>query len=104
MKITKEHVGKFVGHEHETSRGPYEILDVGDDGEAWMKNRHGKKGSYSVSATNWYLVETPKKPSERIAELTPRHSSCGMVPTVAEVVRVRVDAIVAYLDEQAANK
>ena len=92
MRITKEMVGKKVKLSHWENREAETVTAVGEM-RFLSFNRDGQENTY-FQAMDWQLVEEPKKPSQRIAELI------GKTMDDMEYQERAIDAIIEFLDEQ----
>jgi len=93
MKIGPEHIGKRV-RPKETGNYCATVLCV-DGNRCWLRAENGHRGTY-VADDNWELVEEPKRPSERIAEILRDYAS----PSLHVADREAIEAVIDYLDEQ----
>lgn len=91
MRLTKEHIGKFVmlgGTE------PIRRVVFVSEGFAWLKD--GAFNSIWNCEGDYKIVEPKKKPSERIDELLK-----DRLDTYGTYDSIRFDTIKMFLDEQA---
>lgn len=94
MKIGPEHIGKKVTSDPNDSDYYCILLAIHDD-HVWVKDSTGV--IFTAPRDNdWELVEEPKRPSERIAEILRDYAS----PSLHVADREAIEAVIDYLDEQ----
>lgn len=97
MKLTKEHVGKRVARPI-WEKGDWLLIEWLDNGFYAGHDDQGRPFASTIgSDEDWEIVDSKKKPSDRINEIigdNPFNSS------IASAMR-SVIAIIEYLDEQA---
>ena len=93
MRLTKEHIGKKVLSE--ASEEIFTVISV-DEGAAWLKYENGIHSTFDCDY-GFKLVEEPKKPSERIKELT-------IINPLTRICDDQIKGIISYLDEEFEKK
>lgn len=104
MKIGPEHIGRTVIFRGYLQSATAIVIGV-DGNTVWLRDTEtGNRYEQPTIRNEAKLVEEPKKPSERIQQITEAYICDNAKPGAIFKTDCVTEAIIKFLDEQAAKK